>query len=245
MNPILVCIFLLANQKYYVGESSAEISQDPAKCIAIIPTTDVNKLTVQLMIKYGLDNVRGGDYKDLELSADQLSVIKTRMAEYSLGEIPDCIKISDPLVSTPYLLKKSGMDRYSVEIKLIQRSAFTVYSNEKPNQFAITVFEFMNIIKHLTGLDHCISTPDWDRSETFNKWVQTRIIGNTAEPVLTAIVNKLFTKIYMCTNISFSRDFDAGVEQFIINSAIVDDNVILRIDYDGVFIAKFVPISNR
>ena len=98
MSKINIYVLKLESGKYYIGKSndihkrfqqhlngigsSWTKKYKPLKIEKIINNTspfDEDKVTKELMDKYGIDNVRGGSYSNIELSDFQIETIKTEI----------------------------------------------------------------------------------------------------------------------------------------------------------------------
>jgi hypothetical protein len=91
IKTVLIYVLLLEQNKYFIGyteNQDAKISDiflhnyllwtkkyRPIKCVELIPNCDeldIDKITKKYMLKYGIQNVRGGSYLKLELKDWQI-----------------------------------------------------------------------------------------------------------------------------------------------------------------------------
>lgn len=92
---ILIYVLLLEHGKYFIGYTENQdiklndifshnhslwtTLHKPIKCLELIPNCDeldINKITKKYMLKYGIQNVRGGSYSKLELKDWQIQGLK-------------------------------------------------------------------------------------------------------------------------------------------------------------------------
>jgi predicted GIY-YIG superfamily endonuclease len=94
MSNTNIYILRCQNEKYYIGKSDNPISRykehlkgngsswtklhkpiEVVKIISNVSDFDEDKYTKEFMAKYGIDNVRGGSYSNIELDALQIDII--------------------------------------------------------------------------------------------------------------------------------------------------------------------------
>ncbi len=97
-NPVCIYVLKLTNNKYYIGKttnpqfrlnqhfnstgSAWTTKYKPLKVIKIIPDCDnfdEDKYTKQYMLKYGIQNVRGGSFCQINLSVENINTIKKEL----------------------------------------------------------------------------------------------------------------------------------------------------------------------
>lgn len=135
-NPMIVYVLKLKSGKYYIGKTNnpkfrldehfnyegSEWTKkyEPVDVLKLIPNCDQYdeyKYTIKYMQKYGIDNVRGGSFCELELSHDNITTIK-KMLKGSSDRCYNC-------GSTDHFVKdcnkKRNRNRNNVSEKSINR----------------------------------------------------------------------------------------------------------------------------
>ena len=75
--------------RYFVGHLPWTVEHSPISIVEFkksVSNVSVNKLAIEYMYKYGIENVRGGKWKNTILTRHQIGVIKSKFCE-----IPECV----------------------------------------------------------------------------------------------------------------------------------------------------------
>jgi hypothetical protein len=91
-----IYITKLNNSKYFIGktnDNNFKIEDNEwthkykskieiIECISNCNDLDLNKYTIKYMLKYGIDNVRGGDFSKIKLTSTDKNYIKKLLVNY-------------------------------------------------------------------------------------------------------------------------------------------------------------------
>ena len=150
-NTFNIYILKCTNNKYYIGKTKLDIAKrysqhlydkscvfttkyPPIEIITTYKTDDSleeNNMTKKYMILYGIENVRGGSYANLELEEWQIKSLEMEFKSagdccYKCGGENHFAKNCNELDITEYVNKYSSIDEITIEIDNLENILYNI-----------------------------------------------------------------------------------------------------------------------
>ena len=175
-NTFNIYILKCTNNKYYIGKTKLDIAKrysqhlydkscvfttkyPPIEIITTYKTDDSleeNNMTKKYMILYGIENVRGGSYANLELEEWQIKSLQMEFKSaddccYKCGGKNHFAKNCNELDITEYVNKYSSIDEITIEIDNLENILYNIDRLESIiSALSIIKKEDITTIKQLT-----------------------------------------------------------------------------------------------
>jgi predicted GIY-YIG superfamily endonuclease len=175
-NTFNIYILNCTNNKYYIGKTKLDVAKrysqhlydkscvfttkyPPIEIITTYKTDDLleeNNMTKKYMILYGIENVRGGSYANLELEEWQIKSLQMEFKSaddccYKCGGKNHFAKNCNELDITKYVNKYSSIDEITIEIDNLENILYNIDKLESIiSALSIIKKEDITTIKQLT-----------------------------------------------------------------------------------------------
>jgi predicted GIY-YIG superfamily endonuclease len=175
-NTFNIYILKCTNNKYYIGKTKLDVAKrysqhlydkscvfttkyPPIEIITTYKTDDSleeNNMTKKYMILYGIENVRGGSYANLELEEWQIKSLQMEFKSagdccYKCGGKNHFAKNCNELDITEYVNKYSSIDEITIEIDNLENILYNIDRLESIiSALSIIKKEDITTIKQLT-----------------------------------------------------------------------------------------------
>lgn len=176
INTFNIYILKCTNNKYYIGKTKLDVEKrynqhlydkscvfttkyPPIEIITTYKTDDSleeNNMTKKYMILYGIENVRGGSYANLELEEWQIKSLEMEFKSagdycYKCGEINHFAKNCNELDITEYVNKYKSVDEITIEIDNLENILHNIEKLEGIiKELSFISKEDISIIKQVT-----------------------------------------------------------------------------------------------
>lgn len=249
-NTFNIYILKCTNNKYYIGKTKLDVEKrysqhlydkscvfttkyPPIEIITTYKTDDSleeNNMTKKYMILYGIENVRGGSYANLELEEWQIKSLEMEFKSadnccYKCGGKNHFAKNCNELDITEYVNKYSSIDDITIEIDNLENILYNIDRLESIiSALSIIKKEDIGTIKQLTIANSKVinlrnqyqklTENDTVKQIQINKQIQEIYIKNpeiqngNRQKTKLQYINNIFTKYFPELQNKFVHDYD-------------------------------------